>query len=89
MLALDFRHRSWKSFSVFPSSLDSGTPRAETSANASTPGRGAHRANEYGTCKTVKARFWPGLSAERPATLVRFPLFARKRGAYTDGPETT
>ena len=36
--------------------------------------------SENGTCKTVKARFWPWLSGKRPANLSSCSLFSRLRG---------
>ena len=39
-------------------------------------------ASEYGTCATVKARFWPWLSVRSPWPLVSCSLFARKRSHF-------
>jgi len=37
---------------------------------------------ECGTCKTVKACFWPGLAGTSPWHLARCPLFAADLGAW-------
>ena len=42
--------------------------------------------SEYGTCKTVTARFWPWLSGQSPYNLSRHAIFARERQSTCRSP---
>ena len=42
----------------------------------------------YGTCKTVKARFWPRLAGKSPSISFSCSLFARKRASRGDREQT-